>query len=102
MRKWLSKQTHDRPFFSALVCLLLVMVPGYLLIEQRAQEACERDNELRQAYVDQWSPILAESPPPVEPPPGSPQEAIDAYNAQIEVRTVFETGLTEGFAQHSC
>lgn len=100
--KWLDNQTKQRPFFSALVVLLMVVVPGYFLLEDTQREVCERANDFRQAYVDQWEPILAESPPPKKPPDGSPKEVVDAYEAQVKTREIFENSLATDFAQQDC
>lgn len=88
----------------ALVALVasVLAVSAYLKVRDYQQVACDRDNALRKAYTDQWVPVLAESAPPTKPPEGSPQEVIDAYEAQIETRRVFEEGLNKGFAQHPC
>lgn len=56
MGNWLREQTKVRPFFSALIVLLLVVVPGYFRLEtavdtanDAAKSAEETSNELAAA-----------------------------------------------------
>jgi hypothetical protein len=98
-RRWRRVFTFGLGF---VAFLSIISVGSILVIRNVQHESCQRDNRLRQAYVDQWTPILAESPPPDPPPPGSPQKAIDSYNSQIELRDRFVKGLATDFAQHGC
>lgn len=79
----------------------IISVVAFFAVRRYQQEACDRDNALRKAYVDQWGPILKDSPPPEVPPEGSPPEVVEAYERQVQQRATFEKSL-EGFAQHPC
>lgn len=79
----------------------VVAVAALLAVRSYQQTACDRDNRLRKAYIDQWGPILKDSPPPQIPPEGSPPEVVEAYERQVKQRATFEKSL-EGFAQHPC
>lgn len=87
----------------AIVALLGALISLFAVgaVRYVQKQACERDNELRKAYTNQWEPILSESPLPEPPPEGAPQEAVDAYNVQIKQRATFEASL-DAFAQHPC
>lgn len=87
----------------AVVALIAacISVGSIIAVRHFQIQGCNRDNALRKAYTDQWSPVLRDSPPPTKPPEDAPQAAKDAYAAQVRQRVAFEKGL-EGFAQHPC
>lgn len=102
-RQWVKNR--GKVILGLLVVLGLtttISVISLVFVRRFQYEACDRDNRLRAAYVDQWTPLLAETPAPTPPPPESPQEVLDAYNDQVRARTIFVEGLTNGFAQHGC
>lgn len=86
--------------FDLLVSGLAVF--ALIRVVEVQHSSCKANNEFRQAYVDQWTPIIAESPPPVKPPADSPQEVLDAYAVQVKTRKIFIDGLNNNFAQHPC
>jgi hypothetical protein len=88
----------------AVVALLGALGSGYAIMENRQtqNEACERDNTFRKAYVDQWTPLIADNPLPDPPPENAPQEVKEAYEANKRSRDFFINALTEDFAQHDC
>lgn len=100
--RWLDNITKKQPFLCALLVLLIVIVPGYFLLENAQHQACKEVNEFKKSYVAQWEPILAETPTPKPPPDGSPKEVVDAYEAQVKTRKRFENSLDVGFAQKDC
>lgn len=101
-RKWARRRIFLVAALVVLDLLLSVGVVAALIgIRHVQHEACQRDNRLRAAYVDQWTPILVDAPPPVLPPnPTAEQQA--TYDGQIRLRTNFQSALDTDFAQHDC
>lgn len=87
----------------AVIALLssIVSIIAYVNVRDYQETACERDNDLRKAYTNQWEPVLAQSPKPVPPPEDATPEEVADYEAQVEQRATFEETL-KGFAQHPC
>lgn len=100
-RKW----TRKRIFLS--LCLIFVdllttalSVYAISLNRNLAVETCKRDNVFREAYVNQWKPIL--TLPPLSLPAGATPEVKAQYNAQEVLRIRFNESLTKDFAIHPC
>lgn len=87
---------------AASVITSIISIVALLGIRQIQVRECKRDNEFRKAYVDQWTPILADSPVPEKPPADAPKEAKEAYERSIRTRVLFEESLDTDFAQRSC
>lgn len=83
-------------FVSILAIYAVSVVRGY------QHDACERSNKFREAYVNQWAPIIADSPIPTKPPDDAPQAVKDAYRIQIKSRNSFIHSLNTDFAQQPC
>lgn len=84
------------------LAISIIAITAFTQMRTFQGKLCENNNEFRRAYVNQWAPILAESPEPVKPPLGSPQEAVDAYNSQVKTRKLFKDSLDTDFAQQPC
>lgn len=82
---------------ASAIAIFSVVAVRYVQIQ-----ACERDNDLRAAYVDQWKPVLEDTPVPVKPPDDASQEVKDEYEASVRQRATFEESLYVGFSQHPC
>lgn len=67
-----------------------------------SKRLCENSNEFRQAYVDQWEPIIADNPLPDPPPEDALPEIKEAYDRQKESTETFVEGLETDFAQKDC
>lgn len=80
----------------------VISILAYVEVRDVQIAECRRDNELRKAYVDQWRPILADSPKPQKPAEDAPIEVKEAYERQIRSRTTFEKSLNTGWAQRKC
>jgi len=84
------------------IAVSVISVAALVKIRQVQIEGCNRDNALRQAYVDQWRPIVADSPIPTKPPDDAPQEAKDAYERSIRSREAFIKSLDTAWGPRSC
>jgi hypothetical protein len=86
--------------FSVVISVISI----FALVSVRTLQVreCQRDNEFRKAYVDQWAPILADSPAPQKPAEDAPQEVQAAYERSVRSRASFVKSLDTNFAQHAC
>lgn len=87
---------------AASVIASVISIVALIGIRKIQVRECERDNEFRKAYVDQWTPILADSPRPEKPPADASKEVKEAYERSIRTRTLFENSLDTDFAQRPC
>jgi hypothetical protein len=60
MSNWVNKQVKERPFFSALVVLLIVMVPGYWRLENAVDTANDAAESAEQTAEDLETATLAQ------------------------------------------
>lgn len=102
-RRWVRRRIGIIAIFIAMD-LLASLAAGVALYKvfNFQSDACHADNELRRQYVDQWTPLLRDSPQPVDPGPNAPEAARETFNGQVKLRQEFTDGLTHGFAQHPC
>lgn len=57
--RWLNLQTKIRPFFSALVLLLLVVIPGYARVENATDKANKSANQVKTIFENERQQGLA-------------------------------------------
>lgn len=84
--------------FDLLVSVVSVL--ALLGVHHVQRESCQRDNQLRQAYVAQWQPVLDQPPAPLSDNPTAEEKA--RYEAGLQTRQQFQESLKNGFAQHGC
>jgi hypothetical protein len=61
MDNWVNKQVKERPFFSALIVLLIVMVPGYWRLEMAVDTANDAAEQAEQNSEDLAAAISAQA-----------------------------------------
>ncbi len=86
-------------FNLAISCIAIY---AFVKVRTIQKDNCDRANDFREAYVHQWKPVLADSPPASPPADDAPQEVKDAYNRQQQLRTNFENSLDTDFAPLEC
>lgn len=93
-------------FFGLLMLFLAVsiMASGVAIFQNRStlDEVCKRDNQLRQANVDLWQPILDRTPLPTDPGPDVTEQERKEYEDDLANRQSFEEALRTGFARYDC
>lgn len=100
-REWVGRMVRRLAIVGVVALVAAVVslaaVAGVLV---GRHEACERDNDLRQAYIEQWQPILDQ--PTTDLPPNPTDQQRTQYEAMVLVRQRFQASLTGGFATHEC
>ncbi len=74
---------RDHPFLLSLIVLLLVVIPGFLRLEQIQRQACHAGNEARANQIDLWTYIIAKSAPPAAKRTPAQQAQIDGLNERL-------------------
>ena len=81
---------HEHPFALALLVLLLVVIPGFVRIEQTQRQSCERANGGRTDQIVLWTYIIKQT---AEPP---------RTKAERDRIAAFEARLHDIFAPRKC
>jgi hypothetical protein len=86
------------------VFVLVSVASGVALVRtfSFSKQLCENSNKFREAYVNQWEPIIADNPLPDPPPEDALPEIREAYERQKRSTETFVKGLETDFAQQEC
>lgn len=97
-----SLKRRYRLVVGTLALTILLVISMIVTRYDQRLSGCERDNDLRQANVDLWTPVLQGSPPPVDPGPDATEEEREKYERNVRLRADFEKTLNTGFALRDC
>ncbi len=74
---------RDQPFLLSLIVLLLVVIPGFLRVQQIQRQACHAGNEARANQIQLWTYIIAKSAPPKAKRTLAQQAQIDGLTQRL-------------------
>ncbi len=102
-RHWVRKNLKWIVIFLVFnLVISFIAVYAFVKVRTIQKENCEHFNAFKESYVNQWKPVLADSPPATPPADDAPQEVKEAYERQQKLRTNFENSLNTDFAQQAC
>lgn len=92
-----QRLAHEHPFALALIVLLLVVIPGFVRVQQVTDDlhrtqinACQAGNEARRNQIDLWTYVIQISAKP------------NQTQAQKDTVARFEVRLHQIFAPRDC
>jgi hypothetical protein len=77
-----QRAAHEHPFALALIVMLLVVIPGFIRIEQVQHNTCERANAARRDQIALWTYVINRT---ARPHPSQQQrQVITDFKARLD------------------